>query len=144
MSVSALVIMMGSNDNAKMSIKVALKQMSKLGLIKPLGRYISQDHTKKSSSVYHNQAIMLYLKQAMSVKSLTAYLKQIEKKCGRCQLKNTAQYNYLVAMDLDIMAIKMGNGLRMIDERLPLKECEIKCLMNFMSIYNPPPQGRGH
>lgn len=141
--VFAVVIMMGSNDNAKMSIKTALKKMSVLGRIKLLKGCISQDHTKKSSSVYYNQALMLYLKQAMSVKSLNAYLKYIETECGRRSFKNTVQYNYLVTMDLDIMAIKMGNDWQMIAERLPLKAFEKKCLVGFMPVYNPPPQGRG-
>lgn len=127
MNVSAVIVMIGSNDNGELSIQMALNQLAVFGFIQPLTYHISQDHTNRSSNPYHNQAVILYFVHAISLSGFIVHLKQIEKQCGRCELKNSAKHNYLVAMDLDIIAV-MTDDWHIIYERLPLKAYETMCL----------------
>lgn len=127
MNVSAVIVMMGSNDKGALSIKMALNQLAVFGFIQPLTYHISQDHTGRSSNPYHNQAVILYFIHSLSLREFVMHLKQIEQRCGRCERKNSAKHNYLVAMDLDIIAV-MTDDWHIICERLPLKEYELMCL----------------
>lgn len=129
--VEQVIIMLGSNDNAKVNLVKSIELLQSLiGFNKMIcGNYlISQDHAKRSPNAYHNQVIKLQLIQPVILYDCEKTLKNIEQLCGRDEQKNCATLGYLVALDMDILAIKSMNGWHKLHERFPLKNHERYCL----------------
>ena len=129
-SVDKLIVMMGSNDNAIINLKKAQELLVDLPYIKaiyPLVYHISQDHTKRSSNDYHNQALIIELGN-YPLSDIIAKLKHIEQQCGRDDNKNTAEFGYLVALDLDVLMVYYQSHWYKLIEQFPLKQHELICL----------------
>lgn len=138
------VIMLGSNDNAKYNIDLAVSFIKCRYTIQYLQYHISADHTKRSQRLYHNLALIIYLDKSISLQEFIVLLKDIERYCGRDNNKNSHEFDYLVAMDIDAMAVQLycnkiyhniSKNWIIIQDRLPFKEHEKICLADFMDIY---------
>lgn len=127
--VRQLIIMMGSNENAYDNLTIAKNALYGLEYTKklcPLVYHISQDHTGRSSLSYHNQAVVWMIHET-KLKDVVNDLKSIERYCGRDDNKNSAEFGYLVALDLDVLCIYDGRWHNVI-EQFPLKGHELICL----------------
>ena len=131
-AVTGILVMMGSNDKAEHRLTQALVlmgQMADLAQITPLSQLISADHTGRSQALYHNQGVCLLFRQPVQMADIVASLKAIESTCGRDTEHNSAAYGYLVALDLDILAVQMAGEWWVIAERYPFKAHELACLL---------------
>lgn len=129
-SVGQFIVMMGSNDNAIINLKKAQELLADLPYIlaiHPLVYHISQDHTKRSSNDYHNQALIIETDN-YQLSNIIDDLKNIENQCGRDDNKNTAKFGYLVALDLDVVMVYYQSHWYKLIEQFPLKNHELICL----------------
>lgn len=130
-NVTAVLVMMGSNDNAEAGMALALLMIQKNPLVlncKPMSIHVSADHTKRSQNLYHNQALIINFGQAVMLSAVITWLKAVERYCGRDESQNNMAHGYLVAMDIDVMAVCIKQKWFVMQERLPLKAHEIACL----------------
>lgn len=129
--VEGLIVMMGSNDDAQRNLLLATQAICQNPMVascQPICEHISADHTGRAINLYHNQALMVWLNDKCLLSDIVQMLKDIEQLCGRDPCKNSAAYGYLVAMDIDVMAVNIYGDWFMIQERLPLKAHERICL----------------
>lgn len=129
--ITAAVVMMGSNEAPERNMTAAMTMMAawgELGEFVRLASAVSPDHTGRSPAEYHNQGLCLYFLTAIDYMALYDKLKNIERLCGRDERKNSAEHGYLVALDLDILAVQMDGVWQVIAEHLPLKAHELRCL----------------
>lgn len=130
-TITAVIVMMGSNDDAKHNLLLATQSICQSTLVQNcavINKHISADHTGRAINLYHNQALMVWLNDKCLLSDIVQMLKDIEQLCGRDPCKNSAAYGYLVAMDIDVMAVNIYGNWFMIQERLPLKAHERICL----------------
>lgn len=130
-TITAVIVMMGSNDDAKHNLSLATQSICQSTLVQNcavINKHISADHTGRAQNLYHNQAMKVQLYGAHELSVLVALFKDVERLCGRDERKNSAAYGYLVAMDIDVMAVNIQGDWLMIQERLPLKTHERICL----------------
>lgn len=123
--VDRLVIALGSNHQAKTAFACALQELKKLGVMQLSQVVISQDFTGRSQRVYHNACAYIVMTKSMLYKDIETLLKQIERSCGRNPAKKCAEYDYEVAMDLDILAVFSDHRWQMNLARLPLKSHDL-------------------
>ncbi|MDO4251468.1 MAG: hypothetical protein Q4C68_08165 [Moraxella sp.] len=129
-AIGAIVVMMGGNETPAQILPKALALLNEWTSVRnvtALACHISQDHTGRSVHTYHNQAVLLEFTTPFLWAQITAHLKSIERLCGRDDTKNSAEFGYLVALDLDILAVQTHRWY-VIAERLPFKAHEKLCL----------------
>lgn len=132
-SLQAVLIVLGSNDNAVAAMACAIGALGKLGQVYHLGQCQGADVKNRSQASYDNQAVMVVFASPIKGKILSKRLKQIEQDCGRDERQNTAEFDYKVAMDLDILAVKQGDSWAVVRERYPFKAYEWACVGEFMA-----------
>lgn len=127
------IVMLGSNDNAKNAVDTTVQLLSNNFIITILNDYISADHTGRSPNDYYNMAIVMDFKTPIIMDNLIDVLKKIETACGRDNQKNSELFGFLVAMDIDIMAVVFDNtdNWVIIKDRLPFKKHEIICINDY-------------
>lgn len=133
--ITKCIIMLGSNDNAKNAIDTAVQLLSNSFTLTILNDYISADHTGRSSNHYYNMAVVIDFKTPIIIDNLINILKKIETACGRDNQKNSELFGFLVAMDIDIMAVVFDNtdNWVIIKDRLPFKKHEVICINDYFA-----------
>lgn len=131
-SLQAVLVVLGSNDNAMVAMACAIGALGKLGQVYHLGQCQGVDTKNRSKAMYNNQAVMVIFAIPIKGKILSKRLKQIEQDCGRDERQNTAEFDYKVAMDLDILAVKQGDSWAVVRERYPFKDYEWACIGGFV------------
>ncbi len=129
-AIGAVVVMMGGNDMPAQVLPKALALLNEWTSVRNVAAltcHISQDHTGRSAHTYHNQAVFIEFTTPFLWAQITTQLKAIERLCGRDDTKNSAEFGYLVALDLDILAVQTHRWY-VIAERLPFKVHEKLCL----------------
>lgn len=126
-SIDKALVIIGSNNNAKTNIALAIVQLSNLWQIKQLNTHLSADHTGKSDSLYLNTAVIINFNKFISAEMFYHTLKNLESLSGR--IKNSP----IVSLDLDIIAIHTTDW-HIIKERLPLKAHEMACMQTTNTI----------
>lgn len=124
--VERLVIALGSNHQADTAFACALNELHELGEIHLSQVVMGQDFTGRSQRVYHNACAYIVLTKSMQYTDIENKLKQIERDCGRNPAKKCAEYDYEVAMDLDILAVYADGKWQMNPARLPLKSHDVQ------------------
>lgn len=124
MKVQGVVLCLGSNYRAEQGFDVALDKLGRLGLLRLSQVIQGADIEARSSLIYHNVCVHLQLYQDITHDSLQQQLKQIEKLCGRDEHKKTAEFDYQVALDIDILAVCINNNWQVNPKRLPFKAHE--------------------
>lgn len=132
-SLQAVLIVLGSNDNAMVAMACAIGALGKLGQVHHLGQCQGADTKNRSKAMYNNQAVVVIFAIPIRGEVLGKHLKQIEQDCGRDERQNTAQFDYKVAMDLDILAVKTDNIWAVVRERYPFKDYEWACVGEFIA-----------
>ncbi|MFC0820806.1 2-amino-4-hydroxy-6-hydroxymethyldihydropteridine diphosphokinase [Moraxella marmotae] len=123
--IQAVVLALGSNYQADAAFGVALEQLATLGVICLSDKNVAQDFTGRSRRLYHNACAYLLLNQATDYQTLNEQCKAIERLCGRDNAKKTAEFDYQVAMDIDILAVYAQGLWKINTARLPLKAHDI-------------------
>lgn len=119
--VTHLVIALGSNYQADTAFACAVSKLQKFGEMRLSLLVTGSDFTGRSQRVYHNAVAHIALTKSMQYTDIETTLKQIEQACGRDPAKKCAEYDYEVAMDLDILAASIDGQWQMNPARLPLK-----------------------
>ncbi len=123
--VERLVIALGSNHQTDTAFACALHKLNKLGEIQLSQVVMGRDFTGRSQRVYHNACAYIVLTKSMQYTDIEHRLKQIERDCGRNPAKKCAEYDYEVAMDLDILAVFADGKWQMNPARQPLKSHDL-------------------
>lgn len=116
--VSAFVVAMGSNTDAKRAFAIAECELTSLGELQMSAQTVGLDFTGRTDLVYHNACAMVELCEPMSFADLYERLKYIENLCGR------GRDRQIVPMDLDILAVFADANWQISRQRLPFKEHE--------------------
>lgn len=116
--VSAFVVAMGSNTDAKRAFAIAECELTSLGELQMSAQTVGLDFTGRTDLVYHNACAMVSLNEPMVFTDLYWQLKHIERQCGR------VQGGQGVPMDLDILAVFADESWQISRQRLPFKEHE--------------------
>lgn len=116
------VLSLGSNHQSQVSFDDGLIKLSQLG--KPLLSEIiaSVDYTQKTNSIYHNACMLLTLDKWWDFCQLRSQIKQIECLCGTSP---TLKQQGIVPMDIDVLAVKVGEYWHLSQRRLPFKAHEL-------------------
>lgn len=133
-TLSALVLSLGSNDNAMINLTYALDKLATKGNLQCLNRWYGADYTGKSSANYHNLAAVLTLAYPAVGQDMLNWFGKLEQDCGRKRAHNTKAHNYLVALDIDVLAVQTIDcpDFVIIEERYPFKVHEWHCLAGWL------------
>lgn len=126
--VSEIVIALGSNHDAEAAFACATDALSQLGKVMMSDIISGRDFTGRSKRIYHNSCAYIVLTQTVNYTDIEIKLKTIERLCGRDPAKKCAEYDYQVAMDLDILAVCVDGKWQPSSARLPFKNYDLQGL----------------
>jgi len=126
--VSAVILALGSNHDAKRYFDLTHQQLTKLGTVYSSSLLLNPDFTSTKTHPkpdYTNQCVYLALATALPFFELQEKLKKIEKDCNRKRSDNCAIA--LVTMDIDLLLIKKQaqQSWCMLANRYPFKAHEL-------------------
>ncbi len=133
--VSAAVLGLGSNTDAAQLTRAA-DRLADLGVLTQSQVISGADFTGRCGRIYHNLSVYLVLNQPTPLVQLLTDFKAIEQDLGRNPAKKTAEFDYEVAIDIDVLALNVSDLTGAVDscwqiddKRLPFKAHEIAGLI---------------
>lgn len=123
MAIKTVLLGLGSNV-CQDKLNQGILLLSSLGSCVVSDVISGQDYTACSRRTYDNACLLLSLTHENELVDLLDIFKKIEIQCGRDSRKKTAQYDYEVAMDIDVLAWQIGDDWHADGRRLPLKPHE--------------------